>query len=130
MCRRCERQQWIRWRLCGPNSWLDLNRHPEFYAAEPGSSVDLLAVTLQRSAIGGLVPGVRQALVPDDLPRGAYGRDVIPMLPNGVRLRSDSQPRELGRMGRELRDLNAADVLIVAGIFGVADDPITGATDL
>jgi len=68
----------------------------------------------------GIVSGLNLGHIQNQVGRVAYG----------VRLRPDSEARELGWMRRELRHFNSADVLVVARIVSVADDAIGHAAHL
>src|SRR5262249_42867757 len=74
--------------------------------------------------------GLRQPLVPDGVDRPADARDVVAMREDGVALRWYAHAREVRRQLREGGDFDAADVVEVAVVVGVAADAVGRVADL
>src|SRR6185295_18219264 len=99
------------------------DRYPDLDAAGPALRIEGVAVALEVGGVGDLVAGLRQPAVPDRVHGAADRRDVVAVQEHRVALRGDAHAAELGRQVREAGDLDAADVVEIAVLVGVAADP-------
>src|SRR5262249_53906928 len=100
------------------------DRHPDLEAAIAGDRIELLVIALEVRRIRDLMPRRRHPVIPDGVDGPPDGRDVITVGEDRVFLRWDSNAAELARQVGEVGDLNAGDIVEIAGVIAVAADAI------
>lgn len=101
------------------------NRDPNFQSTQACTPVELFRVTFKPGAVGSLVARIGKTLIPDTAARCADIRDVIGVQEDRIGLRGNSQAHEFTRVARELTDFRTADVIEIAGVVRVANDPVS-----
>src|SRR6201987_2359302 len=111
------------------NALSSRDRHPYLEPAMAGRGIKLLVITLEGRRVRHPEAGVRQPVIPDGI-NGAPDRgDVVLMGEHRVSLRGDAHAAELARQGGEVGDLDAGDIVQIAGVIAIAADAIGDGPD-
>src|SRR5882757_4023918 len=101
-----------------------LDRHPDLQSAIAGQRIEALVVALEVRRVRDGHAGLRQPAIPDRVDGAADARDVVLVGEHEIFLRRDPDQGELARQLGEIRDLDAGDVVEIAGVVAVAADAI------
>src|SRR5215475_7984622 len=101
-----------------------LHRHPDLEAAIAGLGIELFVIALEVRRVRGLQPRGRQPLIPDRVDGAADRGDVVGVGEHRIALLGDADATEAARKVGEIGDLDAGDIVEIAGIITVAADAI------
>src|SRR3954470_5636284 len=108
---------------------LIFHRHPDLQPAIAGGAVELLVIALEVRRVRDLEAGLRQPLIPDRADGAADGRNVFGVAEHDIALCRNPHAGELPRQVGEVGNLDAGDVVEIAGIVAVAADPESETAD-
>jgi len=100
------------------------DRHPDLQPDIAGGRIKLLVIALEVRSIRRRHPRRRQPVIPDRVDGAANGRDVLGVGEHRVFLFGNPHAGELARQVGEIGDLDAGDVIEIAGIVAIAADAV------
>src|SRR5580692_2580465 len=99
-------------------------RDPDLETAITRDRVEMFVVALEGRRVGDFQAGCRQPMVPDRIDGVSDGRDVVAVGEHRITLLGNPDTRERTRQIGEIGDLNARNVVEIAGIVAVAANAI------